>query len=342
MWGCLSYKQEWMNDFSKIPEICEPESCSDAEDNYGRSNQKCDCTETCSRYGTCCFDSPHVLLSPVRKFGKAEECLKVRGSSFGSFMVSYCNPRWRGHQLVRTLCEGTTPSDRDPLAGIPVTSPSSNVTYKNFFCSLCNFDHRGGILWNIYLKFDDTRDVVPEQGDRENILRHLEYNRRENRWGIWKTGNDDNVTEFVSLTISAEIPPSAKSIVKVCDFRLVSGCAITWNDETVKKLCRSYIFPITVSVGEGSTSRYVKFRNPHCAICNYVTDFEEANCFEAHDVPSLSFTLLLDVNPSDGDKVGETDSCDENEVHDPFFKKCRALVCALPGYTVKNGRCTST
>ncbi|KAG8190264.1 hypothetical protein JTE90_025781 [Oedothorax gibbosus] len=56
----------------------------------------------------------------------------------------------------------------------------------------------------------------------------------------------------------------------------------------------------------------------------------------------FSFALLLDVNRSDGDIVGESripDPCKSGEKYDPFFHKCRKLVCAIPGYEMVDNKC---
>lgn len=68
--------------------------------------------------------------------------------------------------------------------------------------------------------------------------------------------------------------------------------------------------------------------------------------FPAEKDPCLSpksFACLLDINQSDGDQVGmtlvATPECPSCQRYDTFFKKCRQLVCALPGYNVVDGKC---
>ncbi|KAF8777007.1 hypothetical protein HNY73_013937 [Argiope bruennichi] len=64
-----------------------------------------------------------------------------------------------------------------------------------------------------------------------------------------------------------------------------------------------------------------------------------------------SFTLLAGFGPHSRPQTGNTRSkkaaknrkssskCPEGYKWDPYFKKCRKLGCALPGYVIRNGRC---
>lgn len=58
----------------------------------------------------------------------------------------------------------------------------------------------------------------------------------------------------------------------------------------------------------------------------------------------FSFAILTDIRPSDNVKVDkvkvdETQQCGDGHLWDPYTKLCRRLICALPGYKIKNGKC---
>lgn len=79
----------------------------------------------------------------------------------------------------------------------------------------------------------------------------------------------------------------------------------------------------------------------------FYLNFKVSNCLGEESIEArkrpMSFALLLDVNTSDGDLVGirrvPWPDCGTNRIYDPYFKKCRQLVCAVPGYDLVNGRC---
>lgn len=95
------------------------------------------------------------------------------------------------------------------------------------------------------------------------------------------------------------------------------------------------------------------YRNPHCAICNHKT-VDDLTCERIilgrrPGEGRFSFHHLIDVNQSDGgEEVGmqriteTTPDCPSRHKYDPFLKKCRQLVCALPGYNVVDGKCQKT
>ena len=96
------------------------------------------------------------------------------------------------------------------------------------------------------------------------------------------------------------------------------------------------------------------YRNPHCAICNHKS-INEVSCRKEQlnrqkraRKPSYDILVdqpsLVDINPWDGGiYVGKRPmaipACPSGQVYDVFFKRCRQLVCALPGYFIVNRRC---
>lgn len=87
------------------------------------------------------------------------------------------------------------------------------------------------------------------------------------------------------------------------------------------------------------------YRNVHCAMCNGILP-ENLHCalhgtsrsafrFEFNQA---AFSQLFDLNPDTGNEVGRVKRCRQSEIFDPFFQKCRAILC-LPGQYYKEGEC---
>ncbi|GFY63800.1 uncharacterized protein TNIN_285611 [Trichonephila inaurata madagascariensis] len=126
-------------------------------------------------------------------------------------------------------------------------------------------------------------------------------------------------------------------------------CPRTWTHQNYIKACDSYMAAVLDSTGTA-------YQNPHCAVCNGVpvddlaclhsevdslqrNENEETNKTRWVKIPR-SFTMLLNVNPEDGPFVMLTKTrCYEGEVYDIFFKKCRRLICAIPGYVIQGDKC---
>jgi len=51
-----------------------------------------------------------------------------------------------------------------------------------------------------------------------------------------------------------------------------------------------------------------------------------------------AFSLLFDLNPETGNEVGRVKKCLKTEIFDPFFQKCRSILCQ-PGQYYKDGQC---
>lgn len=310
---------------------CKPTRIESEDHLWG--NYSCECEEHCTRYGTCCADSPYVgqvLHVPYR----GETCKKLTSVSDAVVMISRCPERWRNG--FETLKKCVTPDDdmEDPVSVTPVTSMETSVTYKNFFCAVCNHDYRNVYLWNISLELN-RKGSISETISERYILENMVYNKEKTTWGF------DMGDEFYKLNLRFQAPANIQRFVKKCYRNMVMKCDPSYaNDTVLQYKCWSYHSPIQIK----EEGKYVKkYRNIHCAICNNVkiTDKDMNICkldVHARKKP-FSFALLLDINRDDGEFVGLKKRCENDQTWDPFFKKCRSLVCAIPGYVIQNGRC---
>lgn len=303
-------------------------------------NHTCECAEHCIRYSTCCADSPHYG-KVLRIENRGEVCKKLPNTADAVIAVSRCSDRWHYGFHIREKCETPEMDIEDPFTATPVTSRKSNVTYKNYFCALCNYDSRDVHLWNISLGLK-TKQTVPSLSNvTENyLMTKMSYNSEQKSWGIVV----DNA--FYMLKSQFKVPASLMKFVKKCYPSVISKCdASHANNFEFQYKCMSYYAPIQIKQNGTSIKKY---RNIHCAMCNNVnvTDSDMNICKLDAQKPKtakpFSFALLLDINRSDGDLVGFKRVCKDTENWDPFFKKCRSLACVLPGHVIQNGRCVAT
>ena len=73
-------------------------------------------------------------------------------------------------------------------------------------------------------------------------------------------------------------------------------------------------------------------------MCNPHGYSRQANELEFNQA---AFSFLFDLNPDTGLDVGKITKCSREEIYDPFFQKCRAILCH-PGQFYKDGQCVTS
>lgn len=283
----------------------------------------CHCGAFCAQLDTCCIDSPHRGEKAERFSPSCRNAYASPSSHY--FMVDECASSSSAWQ---ELCEGD--AGEDLMSLVPVTSLFTNVTYKNYFCFRCHEASDRYRYWSVKL-FGDSEPAVEDTGDFT-----LQYSKVNRTW-LAPIGEGG---AFLPVRIAADIPDDIRDLPKQCVPNVISDCPDGWPGDDVRQKCAVYASIIHFE----RTGGIVSYKNPHCALCNFES-LEDMVCVLATDQrtsikKTFSFTHLLDVNRSDGDRVGEIRKCDNDTVWDPFFKKCRTLQCALPGYVLQNGKCT--
>ncbi|GFS83563.1 g-protein coupled receptor Mth2 [Nephila pilipes] len=300
---------------------------------YGNKDRHCACDELCVRYGDCCIDAPGVIAltnpSPYNCFEMEQFNLS---DGIGIYMKDSCLPSYNGPEEVRHLCESTSlgkPSD--PLGSLPISDPVTGITFKNYYCSICNEKVEDMVLWTFRLKcpfsmlaFFDSRNF-----SKEYVFHNLVY--QNERWGLYlNTESESSV--FQVCSIDAVMPTLIESKIRLCKLKLVSDCPPDWKDDDIRTMCRSYMGALFIN-DKG------RFKNIHCAYCNQ-QNLTLLSCkevkFTSYVTSPKSLSLLLDINEGKG--KGLVQLCEYEEVHDPFWGKCRSLMC-LPGYTRRKGLC---
>lgn len=315
---------------------------NDTEDHLW-GNRNCECGAHCIHHRTCCIDSPYVGESS-RASHLTETCQKLPTFQNAVIMVNKCSGRWRQGHFVREKCESLELYSEDPVMVAPVTSLASNVTYTNSFCALCNYEDQDSLaVWNIRLELPKKgRSSDVSSATKQDFFENPVYDKKTKSWGLV----EDDV--FHGLKMLHKLPPALRKIVKKCYPGMNSKCdPLQSHSYNMQFKCMSYYDPIKITTDhEDAGEAY--HHNMYCAMCNSVniSQLSGTNICklepERRKRPSFSFALLLDVNQSDGDLVGKKTLCQDNQKWDPFFQKCRSLVCVLPGRVVKDGKCVQS
>lgn len=333
-----SFKAYDYGEIRKWNASCYPkDTCSVPRDLDDSDVHNCDCSSLCVLYNSCCIDSPFLNISS--QYERTASCKSAGVSGKSVFMIDVCSNRYKGPAAIRRRCEQPSKNWSDPLNNVPVTNKRSLKTYKSLFCGICNNENvKELVMWQVMLDCSTLTDYMEVcVKNKDFVLNNMMYIREKGIWGLWSWDSQTD-WKFRYLTINYKMPPSLNDSVKECRPSLKSECPPTWTDARTKRLCESYMGAVYF----GSKA----FRNVHCALCNGVRNFTTMSCHDTNSLvyksPVMSFGILLDIDLTDGDKVGNVDNkCSEGQIYDPFSKKCRAIECPIPGYSLKDGKCAA-
>ncbi|KAI1292216.1 G-protein coupled receptor Mth2 [Halotydeus destructor] len=310
------------------------------------SERSCACDNQCPAYDDCCIDfkGPRDGQLPMIETWSCE-----RYGGLGSFYVkANCPVDWReGH--TKKLCEGR-PDASDPVSGIPVTVglgvTEPPVTYKNAHCALCNgVSTEKQLYWGLRVQCDGLDVYNSTYGNltAEFIQDNLVYLELEKQWAL--------VLTYPYLCEVSPVPPEpVLETLRICHENLVKECPDEWADDHVREACASY-----QAIVYTREAKAKKFRNAHCAQCNghnttglLCLPMASREAIIGRNRPLNAFSILLDMNPGQSSASGHSSAvghkhvCSgQSQVYDPFFKRCRTLVCDSDKFTLVNGTCVT-
>lgn len=306
------------------------------------SFRSCYCDYACwTLYGDCCADArlvnPALQTSGLRT--RRDVLCKHYVYNPSTYVITSCSPDWQGPHSVSTYCHQLQRESIDPVGAAPATNYNTGVTYANYYCAVCNNDTENLLLWKIKVSCPFYPNALTDEGE---ALKYIFYNERSKLWGYRIRDKSSDQGSFYGCNITYRMPRSLVKQVRKCDPEEVRTCLSSWKNDFVKEMCRSYTDPVF--------SNGTRYKNFYCAVCNRI-DQSQMTCgigyrtgvhTEIEEISPMSFSILLDVNQSDGDSVGTktvTVNCREGEISDPFAKKCRNVVCGIPGFVKRGGSC---
>ncbi|GBO44710.1 hypothetical protein AVEN_262978-1 [Araneus ventricosus] len=301
---------------------CHPlDNCKKSRNRDELVSYNCNCGSTCPEFDTCCLDSDYRVTGIPRALNSDIKCLPVYRSRIGVFMIGKCQ---NGDSEIESLCESNGEEADDPFLMIPATSLATEITYKNYFCLVCNedIDKDQVVLWNLQLQ--STSKAVDS-----STMPQLRFDNFTRSWMV-----DDNGTS-AAATVTIEIEESITSFVKICkagEKGLISNCSKEWTDDSIVQKCAAYM----ATVGFFGDDGWKWYRNPHCALCNY-EDVKRRFCKQPildtrHWSYLDNFFVRLFVLKD------EETSCGRKMIFDKFAKKCR---CNSRDSVMQDGKCLS-
>ncbi|KAG7176339.1 G-protein coupled receptor Mth2-like 5 [Homarus americanus] len=236
---------------------------------------------------------------------------------------------------VSNLCLTGSPQSSgespDPVGNLPATSLNTFITYNNYYCAICNNDTQALRVWPTRWECSTLSKSFTNLST-QYVMTNIEF--RNQKWGV--NFNNTGTFEFHECSLFPVLPEKLKNATRKCS-QAITTCGEGWGDVDVADLCQSY-----TAVVYNDT---VPYRNPHCARCNNVT-LEQTSC-RSQDITgrtrifdSQAFSLLFDFTDTSGSNVvGTTTTCQESEIWDPFFRKCRSVACSKRNQKFQYDKC---
>lgn len=255
-------------------------------------------------------------------------------------MLTSCPPDW-SDIATRARCEDGSPSLRDPVATMPVTSHRTGLTYRNAHCAVCHGDiyPNSTDVWKPRIECPSLMQSLTPNLTSADISHALTFEPSQNSWVLRLPSHKS--TKSYSCILDPVLPDTSEHIVRRCPTGIIRTCALNWTNADVRNRCEAYT-ALVFHQNDG-------YRNAHCAICNNVP-VQNLACVRASSRVSVygkefspkAFAVLFDLSGDSGNIVGKERACsDMDQLYDPFFRRCRDVVCSQEGQNYIEGHCIS-
>ncbi len=243
------------------------------------------CDEKCAQFGDCCADSQ------FRNSDSKKENFTCAETAFDGYvyMKTFCPPSWN-ETVIKQNCENRNISllNTDVWLSTPVINVSTQVSYRNAFCALCNGEYEFA-FWLVGISCDD--DTVTDSGNStmDDILSNLSLNDTAEWFWMYKTTNSTR-----RCAMQGKLPIGGEEYVRYCVPNVVDTCLPQWKD--LSENCSSY--------ASYAYTENKAFKNPTCLQCNNV--FLPTSCSPPKlNIPDVSYTIAIDG------KIPKIDHCSE-------------------------------
>lgn len=281
------------------PVIPQPDCCG-----------SCSCNiSTCILEDSCCLDAledlPTVQES-LNTFTMTCDYPQLRPYRLGIInaespvrMITQC--KYNATYSIQNMCENAD-NYTEFYTKVPVADRTTNVTYRNKYCALCN-----GIAEDVLVFWTVRIDCDKEGFDGNDINTIVE-----------------DVYSTATCNLIYDVPPDSGLNVPRCTKILISTCNETglWQtyDAEIEAACHAY-----------TTIYRSDYKNVFCYMCN-IHDLSGVNDWcpnlpQPFDFPSFSAYLVLPSNDLEETKLST--KCNEKELYDPISVRYLRLLMLL-------------
>jgi hypothetical protein len=288
----------------------------------------CACDSHCARYGDCCRSSQYFVPEQQQLGASPFKCTTLFGTTM--YVMMTCPPEWKDPD-TRNRCEHPSTSYSDPLLDAPVTSTSTNITYRNWHCASCHrdLDANTTIIWEAKFQCYIPSGMPSIFVSEDTLTKYLSYDTYNSQWnfnidkhdldtdpGIFfpnVSGMQQRYKYICDLVFRPQ--PNELKTARFCRTDIITTCSADWIATEEQKLCNAYTAHVC--------SDYNTYRNYHCFLCNNFSTLEYCETpsyyTESPQEYAPSFSMLLDW------KRLKRGTCASSEIYDPLARVCRKV-----------------
>ncbi|XP_062618675.1 uncharacterized protein LOC134280286 [Saccostrea cucullata] len=311
-----------------------------------RSCFHCSCNDECFRMKNCCpwrnylqspNDTPsfirykdHRISRPSHYDNISLECRKTifytslpfDEQRQGYFLISSCPDHFKNYEIVER-CRRS----RDYRETQPVISLSTNESFKNLDCAICNGERPAHLLeWVTRLICGEPLDV-------------FQYRSQEQLQKAILNNQSSCILDFVPPSYLDDRVRKCKTIQEVNTKCNVTGEWDEYNFDIERGCVGDFYSPYMFC--PSTLTSYTLYKNIYCAMCNVRnwTTGLMTECSEPHYVNDVTtFSALLDFRGSYSKENDQPKECPKKQIYDPLTRKCLQIMCEK-GMIYENSKC---
>jgi hypothetical protein len=241
-----------------------------------------------------------------------------------------CPPDWTDSD-TRNRCEKPDTNYSDPLLDAPVTSFSTNITYRNWHCAYCHRDLDANTtgIWEAKFQCSVRYGMPSFFVSEDTFIKYLSYDTQTSQWNFNIDKHDLDTDPGITILIAPKKQqlykyicdlvfrpqPNELETARFCRSDVISECSGKWIGTEEQTQCNAY----TAHIPSGCKT----YRNHHCLLCNNFTALQPCTRPPTYPTaPTLGyapFSMLLDW------KRLKRTTCASSEVYDPLARVCRKV-----------------
>ncbi|GAB6025740.1 hypothetical protein CHUAL_011723 [Chamberlinius hualienensis] len=321
---------------------------------------RCLCDSNCMKYSDCCYDKLQIdivtgeLTHLPNDTSLRWECRKVPIRTYENsttkakvnrlLVAASCPQNFDNESIIRRCHRQNVSSSQYHYSmDVPFLSRTTNITYSNMYCAICNNDTE-------FRKWDVKIYCPAEVANCTELKEDWVYVTRENRWTIFFNGTNFNITYELFIDTAGKSYYKAFN-ARMCRPDVIRDCPSSWTNNVDRALCSAYSLLV-----RSNDNRKI-YKNQHCAVCNGqrlsadnivcpgiidITDKQGSSPMTTQS----SYSILMDFF-GDGNRVGETRTCGSEsdvvcqygEICDRIRNRCRPYTCGRKFTMNSDGEC---
>ena len=143
---------------------------------------------------------------------------------------------------IKTACERASEMITDPFGTTPVTNQNSGITYRNYYCAVCNRDSKSLQFWKPRLECPTLTGYSNRFKNitMSFIAEKLTFDQGRGQWGV--SIDTGGILVFHECYIDPAVPDELVPKIRACTGKdTITDCPASFSgDPQTREMCQSY------------------------------------------------------------------------------------------------------